>query len=147
MRRNVTGLVFALVALFATGAVDAQAQFAGRWALELGQWQAEGGGDVAIRGPNAGVLELTMSGDSARGTYAAQGGAPPLELGGKVVGEKLTVSGKRQMRRNINGAESTVDVTISFELTVAEGEVGGVMRLATADEPSVWRSVMGKPSS
>jgi hypothetical protein len=145
MRRNLLALTLATAALFAAG--DAHAQFAGRWTLELGKWQSEAGADVEIRGPNSAVLELTMSGDSASGTYTTEGGAPPLSVRGKLAGDKLTLSGQRQMRRNINGEESTVDVTISFELTAAAGEVAGEMRLLSKDEPPVKRTVKGKAAS
>jgi hypothetical protein len=144
MRRNILALVLATVVLMV--GTGAQAQYAGKWALELGEWQATDGREIRMPGGNSGVLEVSVAGDSASGTFTTEGGPAPLVVRGKVEGGKLRVSGQRQARRNINGAESTVEITISFELTRTGDELGGEMQLATKDEPPLSRSVTGKPA-
>jgi hypothetical protein len=129
-------------------APEAQGQLAGKWSIQLGEWQAEGGGEVQVQSSNSGQLEVTMKGDSAIAVWTGtQSPGPPLTLRGKVTGNKVVMQGSRDGRMNVNGAESTISLVIEFELTVAAGELTGTMRLKSEGAPALWRTATGKPAS
>jgi hypothetical protein len=134
----------ALTAALLAGALSlpagAQAQFAGKWTFEFGEWQTDDGANIQIRGATSGVLELTVKGDSAIGKWTGTGTNAPLDIRGRIEGNKLVAKGSREGRVNVNGEESTVTTTITFELTAASGELSGVMRLAAPVGPPVFRS-------
>jgi hypothetical protein len=146
MRARAVMLTFA----FCGAILPAQlhAQFAGKWVADLGEWQAEGGGDVQIRGANSGTLDLTMKGDSVIGTWVGASGNPaPLELRGRMEGQKVVLKGQREGRVNLNGQESTVLLAIEYELTASAGALTGLMRMKREGEPAVWRSLTGRRAS
>jgi hypothetical protein len=146
MRRSGVLALAVAVSLAAT-VTQAEAQLAGKWSVELGEWQAEGGGEVQIQSSNSGQLEVTVKGDSAVAVWTGtQSSGPPLTLRGKITGNKMVVQGNREGRVNMNGAESTISLVIEFELTAADGLLSGTMRLKSEGAPALWRTAKGKPA-
>jgi len=142
------GVAVLFAAMLVAAATAAEAQLAGTWAFTLGEWQAEGGGQVQIQSSNSGQLEVTVKGDSAIAVWTgAQSPGPPLTLRGKITGNKMLVQGNREGRVNVNGAESTIALVVEFELTAADGGLSGTMRLKSEGAPPLWRTATGKPAS
>jgi hypothetical protein len=137
----------AIVAVSMLGrAAAAEAQLAGKWTMEFGEWQAGEGRVVRIPGGNRGTLEITVRGDSA---FAELVDDDPeaQELKGRVQPGRTTLAGTRTARMNRNGEESEITLTVEMDVTVAAGEMTGVMRLRNgADEP-VTRTLKGRSGS
>ena len=138
-------VVFALALAAAAAPLAAQAQLAGKWAVELGEWQSDDGRQIRMAGGNTGTLEITVKGDSAVGTWTTgAAGSQPLTVRGKIAGGKTVLKGSREARRNINGEESTVTLNVIFEVGTDPDGIAGVMRMGAGDETAAWRSVKGK---
>ncbi len=138
-------VMLAMLALALASPAGAQSKAAGKWNMQLGEWQSDAGGNIQIQSPDHGVLDITMKGDSATASFSLGNGSPPLVLQGMMSGGKLMMSGKREGHVNVNGEESTVTLTIEFELTPAAGELNGVMRLKRDADAPVWRTAKGTP--
>ena len=144
MRRMIVSGVMAL-ALMAAAAGSASAQFAGKWQLSFGEWQTGDGGQVQINGGSAGVLNLSVKGDSISGTFASgEGSAPPLEISGVVKDGTLVLRGSREGRRNINGEEQIVKLNFEFELKRNGDAVTVTQRMGPGDQFQVWRTGKGE---
>jgi hypothetical protein len=134
-----------LMSTFLT-ASDAQAQLAGQWTLELGEWQAGEGRQVRIPGGNAGSLAITIRGDSAF-AQLRDGDPEPLDLAGRVAGNTAKLVGNRMARVNRNGEATEVLLTVELDISVTSGEATGTIRMrAGADEP-VIRTFKGRTAN
>ena len=141
-------LAFAITFLAAALALPAtaEAQFAGKWTLELGAWQTDGGDNVQIRAATSGIMELTVKGDSATGTWTTPGSTNGVALKGKIEGNKLAATGAREGRVNVNREASTVTITLTFDLTASGGELAGTIKMSGMG-PGVSAPVKGKPAT
>ena len=140
------------------GGAPLSAQFAGRWALELGPTEAApsnpaaatgGPGRFRAVGPTEGLLEITVDGDSASGTWTTGGGGQgSLELVGSVADGRLILRGTRQMLVRLNGETSRPVVVVEVDLTESSGELSGTLRTRAAPEGRVLSSspVNGRPA-
>ena len=145
MRRAALGLALAMGSLLGNAA-GAQAQLAGRWTMQFGEWQAGEGRQVRIPGGNGGTLEITVRGDSA---FAKLTNDDPeaQELKGRVQAGRATLKGTREATVNRNGEQSQIVLQVEMDITAAAGQVSGVMRLnAGGDEPAT-RTFTGKSGS
>ena len=142
MRRVAWTLALAVASLSAAAA-RAEAQLAGRWTMEFGEWQAGEGRMVRIPGGNGGTLEITIRGDSAFAKLTNDD-PEPQEFKGLVQGATAKLAGSRQARMNRNGEESEVTLEIELDITAAAGEVSGVMRLQGSMDEPVTRTFKGR---
>ena len=141
-------MVFALLTAAAFAPLSAQGQLAGKWAVELGEWQSDDGRQIRMPGGNTGTLEITVKGDSATAIWTTDAsGAQPMTLRGKLDSKKAVLKGSREARRNINGEESTVTLNIVFDVSTEANALTGVLRMGAGDEMAAWRSVKGKRPS
>ena len=145
MRRAVWAIVLAVGSVLGSAA-GAEAQLAGRWAMEFGEWQAGEGRQVRIPGGNRGTLEIAVRGDSAFAKFTDEDPEPP-ELKGRVQGGRVTLAGTRVGMVNRNGEVSEIVLTIEMDIALAAGEMSGVMRLGSGGEEPVTRTLKGRPAN
>jgi hypothetical protein len=137
----------AVAPLFAVLASPLGAQgVGGRWIAELDRMVRNENGNVST-GEKAKVrLVLEQRGDSITGTLApvdAPAGGPPARLlRGTVSGNKVSLSSEAEVRRNMNGEESVVRVTMVYDLTLNGDTLEGTMVARMPD-----RDMPGRPFS
>ena len=132
-----------LVACALAGAAPVEAQLAGKWTLEFGEWQAGEGRQVRIPGGNRGTLEVTVRGDSAFAVFTDED-PEPQALKGRVQSGSTLLVGTREAMVNRNGEETEVVLTFEIEMQVASSEATGTMRLKAGPGEPVARTFKGR---
>ena len=132
--------VLAFASLFAVAASTSPSPLAaqgvsGRWITEFDRMIRNENGNVSTGEKARARLVLEQRGDSVTGTWellgaaTAPGGraAAPRQLRGTISGNKVSLSTSTEVRRNINGEESVLTVTIVYDFTVDGDKLDGTM--------------------
>jgi len=128
--------VLALASLFAVAASPLAGQgVTGRWITEFDRMIRNENGNVATGEKARARMVLEQRGDSVTGTWELLGAptgvagraAAPRQLRGTISGDKVSLSTSAEARRNINGEESVVTVTIVYDFTVDGDKLDGTM--------------------
>jgi len=115
---------------------------AGRWIAEVERSIRNENGAVSTGEKTKLRLVLEQRGDSVTGTLgpadAPGAGAPTMpsrQLRGVIAGNKLSLSSDAEMRRNVNGEESVLRVTMVYDLTLDGDKLEGTIVAKGTDLP------------
>ena len=146
-------------ALFVVTASPVAAQgISGRWITEFDRSVRNENGNVTTGDKAKALIVLTQKGDSVTGTWEvldrgpSQSGptAPPRQLRGTIAGNKVSLSMRVDGKRNINGEESAVSMTMLYDLTVDGDKLQGTTTAKSSDMEmparpfSAWRETKAK---
>jgi hypothetical protein len=145
--------LLAAAALFAAAPLAAQG-INGTWFTEFERSVRNNDGQVSAGEKTKAKITLQQKGDSLFGTFELVPGAgqptPPVrQLRGAVKGGKGTLVSEFEARRNINGEESAVKVTVVYDFSIATDKLEGTSTTKTSDMDmpprpfSAWREKSG----
>ena len=141
--------VLAAVATLAAAPLSAQS-ISGTWMTEFERSIRNQDGAVSAGEKTRAKITLQQKGDSLFGTFEvlASPGAPvptPRPLRGVLKGDKGTLLSEFEARRNINGEEEVVKVSVTYDFTVAADKLEGTSTTKASDMAmpprpfSAWR--------
>ena len=141
--------VFAALAALAAAPLSAQG-INGTWMTEFERMMRNNDGQVSTGEKTKAKITLQQKGDSVFGTFeivpAAGAPAPaPRPLRGTVKGDKGTLVSEFDARRNINGEEEIVKVSVTYDFTIAADKLEGTSKTKSSDMEmpprpfSAWR--------
>ena len=141
--------LLAAAALLAAAPLSAQG-IDGTWFTEFERSIRNQDGAVSAGDKTKAKITLQQKGDSVFGTFevvpsAGQPAAQPRPLRGVVKGGKGTLLSEFEARRNINGEESVVKLTVVYDFTVAADKLEGTSTTKSPDMDmpprpfSAWR--------
>lgn len=142
--------VLAAVATIAATPLSAQG-INGTWITEFERSIRNNDGQVSAGEKTKAKITLQQKGDSLFGTFEVQAapGAPaatPRPLRGIVKGDKGTLLSEFEARRNINGEEAVVKLSVTYDFTISTDKLEGTSTTKTPDMDmpprpfSAWRN-------
>lgn len=145
--------LLAAAALLAATPLAAQ-DINGTWFTEFERTMRNENGAVSSGEKTRAKITLQQKGDSIFGTFelvpvAGQPTPPARPLRGAVKGGKGTLVSEFEGRRNINGEESVVKVTVVYDFSIATDKLEGTTTTKTSDMDmpprpfSAWREKSG----
>jgi len=154
MRSLNRALVAASLLVVAASPLAAQG-IDGRWITEFERQMRNENGAVSTGEKTKARLVLARNRDSVTGTWeilgvpTASGNRPaPRQLRGTISGNKVSLSTEVEARRNINGEESVMKVTVLYDFTVNGDRLDGTTTTKSADmemPPRPFTAVREKP--
>ena len=141
--------VLAAVATLAAAPLSAQG-ITGTWMTEFERTMRNNDGQVSTGDKTKAKITLQQKGDSLFGTFEIlpPPGAPTpaaRQLRGVVKGDKGTLLSEFEARRNINGEEEVVKVSVTYDFTIAADKLEGTSKTKASDMEmpprpfSAWR--------
>jgi hypothetical protein len=141
--------VLAAVATLAAAPLSAQG-INGTWMTEFERMIRNNDGQVSTGDKTKAKITLQQKGDSVFGSFeiVAPAGAPaptPRPLRGIVKDGKGTLVSEFEARRNINGEEELVKVSVTYDFTVSADKLEGTSKTKSSDMDmpprpfSAWR--------
>ena len=141
--------MLAAVATLAAAPLSAQG-INGTWMTEFERTMRNNNGDVSSGDKTKAKITLEQTGDSLFGTFEvlAPAGAPapaPRPLRGVVKGDKGWLVSEFEARRNINGEESVVKLSVTYDFTISAEKLEGTTKTRSDDMDmpprpfSAWR--------
>jgi hypothetical protein len=145
--------LLATAALLAAAPLSAQ-DINGTWFTEFERSIRNNDGQVSAGEKTKAKITLQQKGDSVFGTFelvpaAGQPTPPARPLRGSVKGGKGTLVSEFEGRRNINGEESVVKMTVVYDFSIAADKLEGTTMTKTSDMDmpprpfSAWREKSG----
>jgi hypothetical protein len=145
--------LLAAAALLAAAPLAAQ-DINGTWFTEFERTVRNENGAVSGGEKTKARITLQQKGDSLFGTFelvpaAGQPTPPARQLRGSIKGGKGTLLSEFEARRNINGEESAVKVTVIYDFSIATDKLEGTSTTKTSDMDmpprpfSAWREKSG----
>lgn len=139
----------AAVATIAATPVSAQG-INGTWMTEFERSMRNNDGQVTAGEKTKAKITLQQKGDSLFGTFEVlmPAGAPapaPRPLRGIVKGDKGTLLSEFEARRNINGEEEVVKLSVTYDFTISGDKLEGTSKTKAPDMDmpprpfSAWR--------
>lgn len=124
--------VFAAVATLAAAPLSAQG-LNGTWMTEFERTIRNQDGEVSAGEKTKATMTLQQKGDSLFGTWqlvaAPNQPAPPARpLRGVVKGDKGWLISEFEARRNINGEEEVVKLSVTYDFTISANKLEGTSR-------------------
>lgn len=145
--------LLAAVALLAAAPLTAQ-DINGTWFTEFERSVRNENGAVSGGEKSRAKITLQQKGDSLFGTFelvppAGQPTPPARPLRGSMKGGKGTLVSEFEGRRNINGEESVVKITVVYDFSIATDKLEGTSTTKSSDMDmpprpfSAWREKSG----
>jgi hypothetical protein len=133
MKTIVRALTVGFMLAIAAGPLAAQG-INGSWITEFERQVRNENGEVSGGDKTKARLVLTRKGDSVTGTWQMlEGSATPRALKGTISGNKVSLTSQVQAKRNINGEESVVTLTVVYDFTVEGDKLQGTSTAKGSD--------------
>ena len=106
----------------------------GNWITEFERQLRNENGEVSGGEKAKARLVLTRKRDSVTGTWQMlEGSAPSRALKGTISGNKVSLTSQVQAKRNINGEESVVTLTVVYDFTIEGDKLQGTSTAKGSD--------------